>query len=73
MKNDTKSREPPLFGKYVKLIATGEIVEWKTYDPKTQMLEISLPQGGLSTVSRSAVCRITPNEDADFLCSRGGK
>ena len=35
MKNDTKSSEPPLFGKYVKLIATGEIVEWKTYDPKT--------------------------------------
>jgi hypothetical protein len=73
MKKDIQSGEPPMFGQYVKLIATGEIVEWNTYDPKTQMLEIELPQGGISTVPRSAICRITPNEEADFLRSRGGK
>ena len=60
-----------MFGQYVKLIATGQIVEWKTYNAKTQMLEISLPQGGLSTVHQSAIRRITPNEEADFLRSRG--
>jgi hypothetical protein len=34
MKNDTQSGNSPMLGQYVKLIATGEIVEWKTYDPK---------------------------------------
>jgi len=71
MNNDIQSGQAPMFGQYVKLIATGEIVEWKAYDPKTQMLEISLLQGGLSTVHQSAIRRITPSEEAEFLRSQG--
>jgi hypothetical protein len=65
MKNDT-----PMFGKYVKLIQTGEIVKWKNYDSKTQMLEIELPTGGFSIVNRNEIDRITPNEELEFLQSK---
>ncbi|MGD0092523.1 MAG: hypothetical protein ABSE73_21620 [Planctomycetota bacterium] len=65
MKNDTQ-----MFGKYVKILQTGEIVKWKSYDPKTQIVEIELPTGGFSIVNRSEIDRITPNEELEFLQSK---
>ncbi|MGA3143909.1 MAG: hypothetical protein ABSF10_12945 [Verrucomicrobiota bacterium] len=62
MKNDA-----PVFGKYVKLIPTGEILKLKSYDPKSQLLEIELPTGGFSIVRWNEIDRITPNEELEFL------
>jgi hypothetical protein len=60
----------PMFGKYVKHLKTGEIVKWKIYDPKNQMLEIELPTGAIS-VHQSEIARITGNEEVDFLTKKG--
>ena len=66
MKNDA-----PMFGEYVKLLKTGEILKWKSFDPKSQLVEIELPTGVVSTVQRHEVDRITANEEIEFLRSRG--
>jgi hypothetical protein len=65
-----KSGEAPIVGKYVKLIKTGEIIEWKSFDPKNQMFEIELPTGAVSIVHWREIERITPNEELEFLRSR---
>ncbi|HVU09133.1 MAG TPA: hypothetical protein VHG89_11385 [Verrucomicrobiae bacterium] len=65
MKNDA-----PMFGEYVKLVKTGEILKWKSYDPKTQMLEIELRTGSISTVHQREIERITPNEEVEFLSKK---
>jgi hypothetical protein len=65
MKNDA-----PMFGKYIKLIKTGEILRWKNYDPKSQLLEIEFPTGGFSIVHRDEIDRITPDEELEFLRSK---
>jgi len=65
MKND-----PPMFGEYVKLIKTGEILKWKSYDPKNQTLEIELPTGAITTVQQREIDRITGNELVDFLTKK---
>jgi hypothetical protein len=64
MKNDA-----PMFGEYVKLIKTGEILKWKNYDPENQTIEIELPTGTI-TVQRREMYRITGNEEADFLAKK---
>lgn len=66
MKNDE-----PMFGEFVKLVRTGEILKWKSYDEKNQMLEIELPTGAISNLHRNEVERITSNEEVEFLRSRG--
>ena len=66
MKNDE-----PMFGEFVKLVKTGEILKMESYDAKKQMLEIELPTGAISTVHRHEIERITPNEEVEFLRSRG--
>ena len=55
-----------MFGEYVKLLKTGEILKWKNYDPKSQMLEIELPTGAIKVHQREIV-QITGNEEVDFL------
>jgi hypothetical protein len=65
MKNDA-----PMFGEYVKLIKTGEILKWKSYDPKNQTLEIELPTGVVSIVQRREIDRITANEEVEFLLKK---
>jgi hypothetical protein len=39
----------------------------KSYDPKSQLLEIELPTGGFSIVRWNEIDRITPNEELEFL------
>ena len=68
MNNDIQSGQSPMFGQYVKLIATREIVEWKTYDPKPQMLEISLPQG--ASVESQARAAPAAGNDHEFEVDR---
>jgi hypothetical protein len=65
MKNDA-----PMFGEYVKLLKTGEILKWRNYDPKSQMLELELPTGAI-TVHQREIGRITGNEEVDFLMKKG--
>ena len=59
-----------MFGEYVKLLKTGEILKWKSYDPKNQMVEIELATGAVITVQRHEIDRITTDEELDFLRSR---
>lgn len=59
-----------MFGEYVKLIKTGEILKWKSYDPKNQTLEIELPTGVVSIVQRREIDRITANEEVEFLLKK---
>lgn len=59
-----------MFGEYVKLIKTGEILKWKSYDPKNQTLEIELPTGAITTVQQREIDRITGNELVDFLTKK---
>jgi hypothetical protein len=47
MKNDA-----PMFGEHVKLVKTGEILKWKSYDPKSQMVEVELPNP-----EKNQICR----------------
>ncbi|MEI2724952.1 MAG: hypothetical protein V9H26_15845 [Verrucomicrobiota bacterium] len=61
----------PMFGEYVRLVKTGEILKWKSYDGNNQMLEIELPTGAISNVHRHEVERITSDEEVEFLRSRG--
>jgi hypothetical protein len=63
------NNDAPIFGKYIKLIKTGEILKWKNYDPKTQLLEIEFPTGGGSLVHRDEIDRVTPDEELEFLRS----
>ena len=59
-----------MFGEYVKLVKTGEILKWKSYDPKTQMVEIELETGNISEVHQREIERITPNEEVEFLLKK---
>jgi hypothetical protein len=65
-----KSGDAPILGKYVKLIKTGEIVEWKSFDPKKHLFEIKLPTGVVSIVHWREIERISPNDESEFLRSR---
>jgi hypothetical protein len=65
-----KSGAAPILGKYVKLIKTGEIVEWKSFDPKKHLFEIKLPTGVVSIVHWREIERISPNDESEFLRSR---
>lgn len=65
------NKNAPMLGEYVKLIKTREIVKWKSFDPKGQLVEIELPTGVVSTVQRHEIDRITANEELEFLRSRG--
>jgi hypothetical protein len=62
MRND-----PPMFGQYVKLNKTGEILKFKGLDPTTHTVDIELQTGTIATVHRSAISPITANEEVDFL------
>lgn len=59
-----------MFGEYAKLIKTGEILKWTSYDHKNQKLEIELPTGVVSTVHRHEIEIITADEEIEFLRSR---
>ena len=59
-----------MFGEYVKLLKTGEILKWKSFDPKSQLCEIELPTGVI-TVHQRDIGRITENEEVDFLTKKG--
>ena len=65
-----KSGDAPILGKYVKLIKTGEIVTWKSFDPKKHLFEIKLPTGAVSVVHWHDIERIGPHAEAEFLRSR---
>ncbi|MGA2279803.1 MAG: hypothetical protein ABSG80_05820 [Verrucomicrobiota bacterium] len=65
-----KSGAAPIVGKYLKLIKTGEIVTWKSFDPKKHLFEVELPSGDVSIVHWRDVERISPNEESEFLRSR---
>jgi hypothetical protein len=62
MRNDA-----PMFGQYVKLNKTGEILKFKGLNPTTHMVDIELQTGAISTVHRNAISSITANEEVDFL------
>jgi hypothetical protein len=65
-----KSGAAPILGKYVKLIKTGEIVTWKSFDPKKHLFEIKLPTGAVSIVHWRDIERIGPHAESEFLRSR---
>ena len=65
MKNDA-----PLFGEYVKLVKTGEIVTWNSYHKESQTVEIVLPTGAVVAVRRQEIDTITVDEEIEFLRSR---
>ena len=65
-----KSGDAPILGKYVKLIKTGEIIKWKSFDPKKHLFEIESPTGAVSIVHWREIERISPNEELGFLRSR---
>jgi hypothetical protein len=62
--------DAPMFGEYVKFLKTGEILKWKSFDPKSQLVEIELPTGVVFTVQRQEVDRLTTDEEIEFLRSR---
>ena len=55
-----------MFGEYVKLLKTGEILKWKGFSPKSQLVGIESPTGVI-TVHQRDIGRITGNEEVDFL------
>ena len=59
--------DAPYFGEHVKLIKTGEILKWKSYDPVNNTLEIELATGAISIVQRNEIDRISANEEEEFL------
>jgi len=59
----------PMFGEYVKLLKTGEIHKWVSYDPQSHLVEIVMPAGGISTFKRNEIDRITTGEELEFLRS----
>ena len=61
MKNDA-----PMFGEFVRLVKTGEILRWKSYDCASQMVEIELSTGDITTRPRHEVERLTPGEELEF-------
>jgi len=65
-----KSGAAPILGKYVKLIKTGEIVTWKSFDPKKYLFEVELPTGAVSIVHWREIERIGPDAESEFLRSR---
>jgi len=65
-----KSGDAPILGKCVKFIKTGEIVEWKSFDPKKHLFEIKLPTGIVSIVHWREIERIGPDAESEFLRSR---
>jgi hypothetical protein len=62
-----KDDKAPMFGEYVKLSKTGEIAKWKSYDPKTEMVQIESPAGLFKLVHRQDICRLTAEEELEFL------
>lgn len=58
-----------MFGMYVKLNKTGEIVEWNNYNPVTQELEVKL-KTGVSIVGQHEIVRISADEELEFLRSK---
>ncbi len=54
----------------MKFIKTGEILKCRSFDPKSQLIEVELPTGEVSTLKRHEVARITPVEEVEFLRSR---
>jgi hypothetical protein len=64
------NNDAPNIGEFVKIIASGEIVRWTTYDPVLQTLEIILPNGDVSIVHQRQIQPITANEELAFLISR---
>jgi hypothetical protein len=65
-----KSGAAPILGKYVRLIKTGEIVTWKSFDPKKHLFEVELPTGAVSIVHWRDIERIGPNAELEILRSR---
>jgi len=55
------------FLKFVKIIKTGAIVRWESYDTATQKFEIILPDGNLFLVHQRLIKRVTANEELAFL------
>ena len=53
---------PKVGSEYIKL-KTGEIVKWESFDEKTRMFEIELPNGKISKIHRRDVEIPTSNEE----------
>jgi hypothetical protein len=68
-----KNNKPPMWGEYVKLISTGEIVKNEGFNPTTRMMTIKPDNGIVSDVAWDEIERITGNEEVDFLLSRKQK
>ena len=53
---------------YIKIIETGQIVKWKSFDEKTQEYEVVSPGGKLSKIAGRKISKqVTPEEEAEFL------
>ena len=59
--------DAPKFGKYVRLIMTGEIHKLRSYDPNGKTAEIESPDGVCKIVLQYYVGAITANEEAEYL------
>jgi hypothetical protein len=59
--------EPPMWGEYVKINATGEIVKNHGFNPATKILEVESLNGGFFEIGGHEVQRLTGNEEADLL------
>jgi hypothetical protein len=57
---------PPVFGQYVKL-KSGQIVEFRGYDPKNRTLEVKSRTGIISLVSEDDISLITEKEEKKLL------
>jgi hypothetical protein len=64
------NNDAPMFGEYVKLLKTGEILKFMGYNVKNQMVDIELPTGEVATVQRHEIDIITADEEIEFLRSR---
>jgi hypothetical protein len=65
MKNDEfpmLHHVPKVGSEFVKL-KTGEIVKWQSFDEKSQMFEVELPNGEVSEIHRRDVEMPTSNEE----------
>jgi hypothetical protein len=65
-------KDAPDFGNFVKIKKTGEICQWKAYDPESETLMIVLMSGASFPVPQNEIGLITAEEELEFLRSRKG-
>jgi len=68
---ESMKNESPMFGRYVKLLKTGEILKWNSFEPKTKQVEIEWSTGAVHTVNQLEIARLTADEEIEFLRGLG--